>query len=118
MTLKEALKARQNNGGSPIMNGREKLETIEIIEAGTVSLVACDIIKNDGDEFAVAVFAEFPDNFYFGGTVLTDIVNGIYEILDAPRDEPVYMLDDPIKMTATRQKTKKGNRMYTAFTIE
>lgn len=117
MTLAEKLKARQETAGSPIMKDREKLETIDVLESMTLTLDAVDIMTKDGNEFAVVTFKEFPDGFYFGGKVLTDLVKMIYEESGIEEGKPLTVADDNIELIAERKKSKNG-RMYTAFAIK
>lgn len=117
MTLAEKLKARQETAGSPIMKDREKLETIDILESMTLTLDDIDLMTKDGNEFAVVTFKEFPDGFYFGGKVLTDIVKMIYEETGGELGKPVHVAVDNIELIAERKKSKSG-RMYTAFSIK
>ena len=117
MTLAEKLKARQETAGSPIMKDREKLETIDVLESMTLTLDAIDLMTKDGNEFAVVTFKEFPDGFYFGGRVLTDLVKMIYEESGIEEGKPLTVADDNIELIAERKKSKNG-RMYTAFAIK
>lgn len=117
MTLAEKLKARQETAGSPIMKDREKIETIDVLESMTLTLDAVDIMTKDGNEFAVVTFKEFPDGFYFGGKVLTDLVKMIYEESGIETGKPLTVADDNIELIAERKKSKNG-RMYTAFAIK
>lgn len=117
MTLAEKLRARQESAGSPIMKDREKLETIDVLESMTLTLDAVDIMTKDGNEFAVVTFKEFPDGFYFGGKVLTDLVKMIYEESGIETGKPLTVAEDNIELIAERKKSKNG-RMYTAFSIK
>lgn len=117
MTLAEKLRARQETAGSPIMKDREKLETIDVLESMTLTLDAVDIMTKDGNEFAVVTFKEFPDGFYFGGKVLTDLVKMIYEESGIEEGKPLTVAEDNIELIAERKKSKNG-RMYTAFSIK
>ena len=117
MTLAEKLKARQETAGSPIMKDREKLETIDVLESMTLTLDAVDLMTKDGNEFAVVTFKEFPDGFYFGGKVLTDLVKMIYEESGIETGKPLTVKDDNIELIAERKKSKQG-RNYTSFSIK
>jgi len=117
MALAEKLKARQETAGSPIMKDREKLETIDVLESMTLTLDAIDLMTKDGNEFAVVTFKEFPDGFYFGGKVLTDLVKMIYEESGIEEGKPLTVAEDNIELIAERKKSKSG-RMYTAFSIK
>ena len=127
MTLAEKLKQRQV-GGSPIMEGRTQIETIELFEVNGLTLDAVDILisKTSGQPFAVVTFKEFPTGFYFGGQVLTDIVFAIYEELgysihdpetgEIKVGKPLVVSDEKITLEAERKKSANG-RNYTSFTI-
>lgn len=128
MTLAERLKQRQA-GGSPIMEGRTQIETIELFEVSKLTLGAVDVLisKTSGQPFAVVVFKEFPTGFYFAGQVLTDIVFAIYEELGyslydpetgkIKGGKPLVVSDENIVLTPERKKSANG-RNYTSFTIE
>lgn len=116
MTLAEKLRER-TQAGSPIMQGRTKLSTSDIIE-NKLTLEAADIITNADGVYAVVTFREFPENFYFGGKVLTDMIIELYDLLNAERGKPLEIpIDDPITITPTTSRSKSG-RLYTSFTIE
>jgi len=117
MTLAEKLKELKGNGVSPLTKDRNKLETLDIID-DTLTIEACDLVtKNDnsGDTFCVVLFKERPDGFYFGGTVLTDLVVTLYQLCEANTREPLY-LPEPVKVTANRVKSKNG-RTYVNFDV-
>jgi hypothetical protein len=127
MTLAEKLKQRQA-GGSPIMEGRTQIETIELFEVSGLTLDAVDLLisRTSGAPFAVVTFKEFPAGFYFGGQVLTDIVLAIYEELgysihdpetgEIKGGKPLVVSDENIVLTPERKKSSNG-RNYTSFTI-
>lgn len=128
MTLAERLKQRQA-GGSPIMEGRTQIETIELFEVAPLTLDAVDILisRTSGQPFAVVTFKEFPTGFYFGGQVLTDIVFAIYEELgynihdpetgEIKVGKPLVVRDEHIVLEAERKHSDKSGRNYTSFSI-
>lgn len=116
MTLREALQKAQSVRVSPIIGDRTKLATEEIIGL-ELTVNAVDLTEKDGETFAIVTFDEFPEGFYFGGKVLTDIVCSVYEILGRNLTDTITLADDEkFKVKATRQKSKNG-RFYTAFEI-
>lgn len=96
---------------SPLMSGREKLET-EDIEGEILTPIAVDIAVMSGTGFPVFVFAEHPDHYYNGGLVLKKIADAWIDAydgdpeacsadLDAERDVHIR-----IKKGMTRDRSK------------
>lgn len=60
---------------SPLVAGREKIETEDLI-GKTLTIVGMDMVttrdKRDNEDktYPVCIFEELPDNFYFGGFLL------------------------------------------------
>lgn len=93
----------------PLMEGREKGETKELI-AQITSINEYGFIPNDaGEPYVVFTIKERPGKFYFGGSVLTarmlDLENEGYH--DA-------IVAEGLPMLLTEEKSRKSNRMYTS----
>ena len=92
----------------PLMDGRDKGETSELI--GQVSTISdYGFIPNDaGEAYVVFNVKERSDKFYFGGSVLTarmlDLENEGYHDAIVAEGLPVLF---------TEEKSRKTNRMYT-----
>lgn len=108
MTLKELVQKKLTV--SELMNGREKLETRDV-KYKELTLVDFDIVSDaNGKPYCVYVVAEYPDNFIFSGTVLTDMCIGIAEAFpDTYREE---LKKEPIKFKLTDRRSK-NNMTYT-----
>jgi hypothetical protein len=125
MNFSQALKEKTANKGlSPLMQNREKMETIDVLESLTLTMDGCDLVTKDGNEFAVVTFAEFPDNFYFAGKILTDIVKAVYTMEDESGNkmftegEPVDLRKYPVPLFAERRKTRDGKKNFTYFEVK
>lgn len=87
-------------------DGLTKLETEEILER-PLTIIDYDfgVDKSTGVPFAVVIFKEFPDAFYFGGMVLTDLLTTI-ESDEQLKDELLeYGL--PVSLGEKKGKNKK-----------
>ncbi len=74
MTLAEFVKSRQTL--SPLMEGREKLETKDIKDK-EITITDFDIFNFRGRPAGVFITAEHPDKFTFSGQVITSIFEDI-----------------------------------------
>lgn len=87
----------------PLMNGREKGETRELI-GNIVTITDYGFLPNDkGEVYAVFTVAERASKFYFGGMVLTDHLTQLHSegYYEAIVNEGLPML-----MTEKRSKNK------------
>jgi hypothetical protein len=117
-TLKDLLKEK-TSGISPLTEGREKMTTDEILDCEKLTLSEVHLItSSDGEMFAVVVFEELPNGFYFSGSILTDIISTIYKYYDIAVGEPVKMSDIGEHIAVKAHVTiSKNKRKYTAWTI-
>jgi hypothetical protein len=111
-SLKDKLKER-HGGLSPLTIGRDKISTSDVTGAErlTLSLVHL-IVSDDGAPFAVIVFSEFPNSFYFSGAVLTGIISDIYALLGAEVGEVLDITSENIVLSA-ETLISKNRRPYT-----
>lgn len=95
-------------GGIPFMEGRTKGELPE----GTIcTMDDYGFAKNEnGDEYAVLSFAEYPQTFFFGGSVVTEKL----KVLDMDLDETEkqQLREEGVPVTFVKKKNKKGKREY------
>lgn len=111
-TLKDKLKEK-HSGLSPLMTNREKAESDEIMSFEALTLSAVHVVSNgDGSLFAVVVFKEIPNKFYFAGMVLTGIVLDIYKLLGAEISEVLNVEDEEITLSAASRKSPKSRQTY------
>lgn len=97
---------------SRVMNGRNKLETEDII-GEELTIDEFDIVVLDGKTFGVCHFIEKPDSYYNAGTVLTKIFMEWADMyghdVEAASNDLGKEGGVHIRLTAT--KTKKGNNL-------
>lgn len=128
--MKNFRKVAQNSTSiSPIMAGREKLSTDEIV-GKTLSLMAFDVAeiknytnRNTGEisdiEYGVFVFREMPDKYYQAGTVGTRIVNDWLTLYDGESEDvhdqcaelSAEVAADNIMLKFTRGVTSRGQNI-------
>lgn len=108
---------------SPLMTGREKFETEEIVNT-KLTISKFDFAQLDNATYPVIVFAEYPDKYYCGGFILNKMLTDIaeeYEDIDSFRDESgIYTLDDlfePLRIKLVPDKTRDGKRNITKVEI-
>ena len=109
---KSAQEVTQGNGSKVLGSDKIKIGTDEIISrfGGTITLTACDIIKTDDNVFCGVLFKEDPNAIYFGGKVLTEIVNRWLEAFDLDAEKCSATLAEigGMPITLSRAKSKKG----------
>ena len=97
---------------SPVIGEKTKVSTEEVLAKynGEITIVGCDILKKDDSRFAGVLFAENENEVYFGGTVLTEIVNGWLEAfnLDAVKCSEELKASGGVKIKLSTQKSKNG----------
>lgn len=123
-------KAAQNSTSiSPIMAGREKIGTDEII-GKTLTVQAFDIAeiknyvnRNTGEvgdiEYGVYVFSEIPDKYYQAGTVGTRIINDWLLMYDGESEDvhdqcaelSVEVAAEKVQLKFTRSSTSRGQNI-------
>lgn len=104
-SLKE--RAKEFSVQLPLMEGREKGETAELV--GQVSTITdYGFLPNDaGEAYAVFVVKERPKKFYFGGAVLTARLTDLET--EGYHDAIVA---EGLPMLMTEARSKKSNRNY------
>ena len=97
---------------SPVIGEKTKVSTEEVLAKynGEITIIGCDILKKDDSRFAGVLFAENENEVYFGGTVLTEIVNGWLEAfnLDAVKCSEELKASGGVKIKLSTQKSKNG----------
>lgn len=115
MTLAE--RARKMKEISPLMTGREKLETKDVV-GHDLTIAEADIVsRGTSDAYAVVVFAEEPDKFLYGGLVLTKLIEDLMAQLEAEgltlADELAKEDAEPLKIRMVTRRSKGSKRDYT-----
>ena len=105
MSLKD--RAKQFDIQLPIMEGREKGETTELI-ATVCTIRDYGFLPNEaGEMYAVFIVDEFKDKFFFGGSVLTA------RLIELENDGfHAAIVDEGLPVLMTNAKSKKNNRAY------
>jgi hypothetical protein len=75
----------KRRGSSIITQGMTKLEKDEVLNQ-TLTLTDIDVINARDGRCAVMLFEEYPDRFYFGGKVLTEMCDEFLSDEDALAD--------------------------------
>lgn len=97
--------------GLPFMDGRTKSTLITETELTINNL---GFLKGDNGEYAVITFKEDDQQFYFGGSVVTEKLKKITSILGESQDE--FLKQGLLKVKFVT-KTSDKNRMYIDFDI-
>lgn len=98
---------------SALMSGRTQVSTDTLVN-NTVTPVAVDIASVNGKNFPVFLFAELPDSYYNGGTVLMKIVDVWIADYDGDLDalnEDLEKNSGDIRFHFRASKTKTGNNL-------
>lgn len=117
--------AQENTLLSPIMVGKEKLDTDEIINQ-ELTIVAFDFAPKfdqngnpvintqtgEVDTFGVVVFAEHPENYYCVGAVFTKVCHAWAAGFESAEQASKALEEEGgVKVIFRPSKTKKGNNL-------
>ena len=118
---KLAQEVTNGNGSKVLGTDKIKISTDEVIGrfGGTITITACDIIKTDDNVFCGVLFKEDPNAIYFGGKVLTEIVNRWLEAFDLDAEKCSATLAEigGMPITLSKAKSKKG-LTYTKVVVD
>ena len=116
MTFREF--AQRKTTISPLMAGREKLETSKL-NGKEITITDFTIAADsDGNPYTVYITAEYPDCFCYGGKILTEIFTDyISAIGDEEKVRQFLHEEGGLKVRLTSKKCKKGNNTYTAVVV-
>lgn len=105
--------AKGITSGSRLMQGRTKIPTDGVLGI-ELTIRDYDIVKNnDGTTFPVIVFDELPENYYCGGKILNEIINGI----DANGLRP-DLLTDGLRVILGRKVTRDHKMCVTVTVLD
>lgn len=112
MTLKD--RARKMREISYLMEGKEKLETKDVI-GEVLTIDDYDIIGRSSEQpYAIIVFREYPDSFLFAGMVLTSLLLDLEADVEADNltlhDE---LQKEKFQIKLTNKRAKNSHRTYT-----
>lgn len=115
-------KTAQKSINTSLTDGKTQITTDELINSPVLTITAFDLAESkDGKAFAIVIFKEFPNFYYFGGTMLTRIVQAwISEMEFTDNREASEVLESqggcPIRLT--KQQTKNGNEFIKVEILE
>ena len=112
--MKKSLKDRaaEFSAQLPLMDGREKGETEELIST-VCTIRDYGFLPNDaGESYAVFTVDEIPNKFFFGGSVLTARL--IELETDGYHDA---IVEEGLPVLMTHSKSKKSGRAYVNVTF-
>jgi len=104
--LRELAKALQND--LPLMNNRTKGEQEDLI-GEIVTIEDYDFMKGENGAYVVFTVKEYPEQFFFGGSVLTEQLQKVEE---AEMHDQV--ISEGLPMLLTKKQSKETKRNYTA----
>lgn len=115
--LKEMLKSMEIM--SPLMEDKIRVETAEVADK-PVTIVGVDFVDGNNGEFSIILLKEYPDNFLFGGSVVTDRLKKLSNSLGGV-DELNMAIDKeggiPVVFVSVKAKVKSSkNGMYNTYT--
>lgn len=115
--LKEMLKSMEIM--SPLMEDKIRVETAEVADK-PVTIVGVDFVDGNNGEFSIILLKEYPDNFLFGGSVVTDRLKRLSNSLGGV-DELNMVIDKeggiPVVFVSVKAKVKSSkNGMYNTYT--
>lgn len=99
-----------NNDGIPFMDGRSKGDRANILNK-PLHIVDYGFIKGTDGEFAVMLFDEYPDQFYFGNSIVTEMLKTV-----SADNMKKHLREQAIIFTL--KVSKKTKREYMAFRFD
>lgn len=103
---------------SPLMEGREKLEQVNVIgEYLTMEEVGL-VTPNNKDPYIIMHVKEYPGNFIYGGSVVTDKVLRLASAVGSLDDlnEALKTQDFVFKLVTRKSNIKRENGGYSHYT--
>ena len=114
--------AREKQTFSQLMEGRGKLDTKDLI-GEELHLSAVEILTPYNKEpYMVCVVTEYPENFFFAGSVLQDIIYALMEEVGGIEVVNEELAAEPLGLKLESRQAKTPNKTgrkctYTAVTI-
>lgn len=113
--------AKQKTEGSPVLAGREKIETDAVIALypDGITITQFDFLNGKNGKYVVCTFAEDASKFFNGGKILTDIFESFVDHFKTPENTYAEALElcqndfngEFLKVKLSRGRTKDGNRI-------
>lgn len=120
--------AKKKTEGSPVLTGRTKMTTDEIIARfpDGVTINGFDFLNGKNGPYVVCCFRQDPLAFFNGGKILTEIFESF--VMEYKQDDMTFedaqaacMLDfekEGLKVKLSNGRTKDGNRVTLVDVIE
>lgn len=100
---------------SPLMEGKDRLTVDDVISQYPqgITVDGFDLMNGDKGKYAICTFAEDATKFFFGGSILTKIVEKWVAGFDGDIEQASHVLKDSggVKMQLKHGKTKNGNNL-------
>lgn len=109
--------AKKKTTLSELMNGREKIETDDIVRdyPNGITINSFDIVSTGEDRYPVVTYAEDDGKYLNGGIVLNKICDGWLEYFHGDIEQANMSLAKAggVKCVFKKSKTKSGNNITT-----
>lgn len=112
--------ARETTSLSPLMDGREKVSTEELVNGttqGKITITEIDMIDTGKSTYPVMLYKEDDGKFYCGGIVLKKIISGWIEYAGNINAVNDMLAKDPVQVKLELAKTKDGLNNITRVTV-
>lgn len=105
--------AKESIAKSPIMEGKNKITTEEVVKdfAGGITLCDVDMIQGDNGMYPVFNFVENPGVFLCGGTLLTKIVENWIAQCGSLAEVRRNLNEENVKVKLSQGKTKNNRNI-------
>ena len=120
--------AKKKTGGSPVLEGRAKITTDDIIAKypNGVTINAFDFLNGKNGRYVVCAFRQDPLAYFNGGKILTEIFESFVDEYQAEGVTFQDALDqcmqdfekEGLKVKLSMSRTKEGNRVTLVEVIE
>lgn len=117
MNFKEL--AKKATSTSKVMEGRNKVDVNDIIAAypNGFTVDSIDMANGKDGDFAIVSIKEDNNIFFFGGSVLTQVVRSWVEYCSGDIDAVnAGLAEEPVKLKLSHARSKAG-RTYVAVTV-
>lgn len=104
---------------SPLMAGRTKLSTEDIIKNnnGVITIAKTDLVDDGKSHYPVFLIGENENAFYCGGIVLRRIVEAWIEYCGSLEKVNEMLASEPVQVKLEEGRTKDGKNSITKVTI-
>ena len=107
--------ARRETTLSPLMEGREKIDTDEVINLypDGFTVINFDMVNAGLDSYPVLIIKEDSTKFIFGGAIMKNICAGWLEQFDGDIETASKALESAggVRMKFEKARTKNGNNL-------